>query len=378
MGHDSGHGHCTLGGNSDGALPSVGDGICVCESTWRGGRNGHLWNLVKSALETPEEQKGPLDWRVVFFNWQDDPTYSDAVPRPVGEETARYFAGLPASAGEFSPGQMSWYQRKRAELGMFVLREFPAVMEECFQAPVEGAIYAAAIDKLRVEGAIKPWIVDNSALTHTCWDLGSPVNTAVWYFQLGVAGEIKVIDCDLDLDLAPVARVSHMLAKGYLYGSHFLPHDAMATQKSGRTFLSELRDAGLTNCRAVPRTHDIWVGVNRLRQMLPRFQFRIPQCDRGLEALSNYHTVRETSTGIARDEPCHDWSSHACDALRVISESEAANMLRNLTASGPVRRPATKVLRGFRGEDSESREHRTSVLDQFFGPDRAKPIHVIR
>ena len=115
-----------------GALPSVGDGICVCESTWRGGRNGHLWNLVKSALETPEEQKGPLDWRVVFFNWQDDPSYWDAVPRPISEETRRYFAGLPASAGEFSPGQISWYQRKRAELGMFVLREFPTVLEEAY------------------------------------------------------------------------------------------------------------------------------------------------------------------------------------------------------------------------------------------------------
>ena len=58
-----------------GALPSVGDGVCVVETTWKGGRNGHLWSLVKSALETPEEQKGPLDWRVVFFPWQDDPSY---------------------------------------------------------------------------------------------------------------------------------------------------------------------------------------------------------------------------------------------------------------------------------------------------------------
>jgi hypothetical protein len=63
-----------------GALPSVGDGICVVETTWRGGRNGHLWGLVRSALETPEEQKGPLDWRVVFFPWIDDPSYSDATP----------------------------------------------------------------------------------------------------------------------------------------------------------------------------------------------------------------------------------------------------------------------------------------------------------
>ncbi|MGB7789571.1 MAG: hypothetical protein WBL39_00030, partial [Terrimicrobiaceae bacterium] len=317
-----------------GALPSVGDGVCVVESTWRGGRNGHLWSVVKSALETPEEQKGPLDWRVVFFPWSEDSSYCDAVPRPIGEETARYFSGLPASAGEFSPGQMSWYQRKRAELGMFVLREFPTVMEECFQAPVEGAIYAAAIDKLRVEGAIKPWIVDHSALVHTAWDLGSPINTCVWFFQCGPMGEIHMIDVDLDLDVPPVERVSHMLAKGYLYGSHFLPHDAQATQKSGRTFLNELKDSGLPNCRAVPRTQDLWVGVNRLRQMLPRFSFRIPQCERGLEALSNYHTTRETTTGIARDEPCHDWSSHACDALRVIAEAEAAHMLRNLGGGG--------------------------------------------
>ena len=93
-----------------------------------------------------------------------------------------------------------------------------------------------------------------------------------------------MIDCDLDLGIPPVKRVARMLGKGYLYGSHFLPHDAMQTQKSGRTFLNELKEAGLASLRAVPRTHDIWVGVNRLRQMLPRFSFRIPQCERGLEA----------------------------------------------------------------------------------------------
>ena len=27
----------------------------------------------------------------------------------------------------------------------------------------------------------------------------------------------------MDLDLTPVERVARMLAKGYLYGSHFLP-----------------------------------------------------------------------------------------------------------------------------------------------------------
>jgi hypothetical protein len=360
-----------------GALPSVGDGICVVETTWRGGRNGHLWGLVRSALETPEEQKGPLDWRVVFFPWIDDPSYSDATPRPLSEETQRYFAELANIS--VTPGQMSWYQRKKTEQGMFMLREYPTIIEECFQSPVEGAIYAAEIDKLRAQGAIKPWIVDNSALTHTAWDLGSPVNTCTWYFQLGPMGEIRVIDYDGDLDIPPVERVAKMLAKGYLYGTHILPHDAMQTQKSGRTFLNELKEAGLGNCRAVPRTYDPWVGINRLRSMLPRFSFRVPQCERGLEALSNYHTIRETSTGIAKDEAVHDWSSHACDAVRLIAEAEAAGMLSRAGISGGVaRRQPVRVRSGFRGSDDAGYDSRnSSILDRFFGPPKGN-VRVIR
>jgi hypothetical protein len=55
-----------------GALPSAKDGTIVVEATWRGGRGGHLWDIVKKALETSEEQKQLDDWRVVFFPGQDD------------------------------------------------------------------------------------------------------------------------------------------------------------------------------------------------------------------------------------------------------------------------------------------------------------------
>jgi hypothetical protein len=163
-------------------------------------------------------------------------------------------------------------------------------------------------------------------LVHTAWDIGAPLNTVVWYFQL-VAAEFRVIDWDSDLNLTPVQRVARMLAKGYLYGSHYLPHDAIATLHSGKTFLNELVSVGLHNCKVVPRTHDIWIGINRLRQLLPRFTFRIPACDDGLEALSNYHMVRTTSTGLAVDEPVHDCASHASSALKIIAEAEMAGML---------------------------------------------------
>jgi hypothetical protein len=62
----------------------------------------------------------------------------------------KYFADKPG----FSHGQMSWYQRAREQYGMFIKREFPTVLEECFQTPIEGAIYAELIDGLRASGAV--------------------------------------------------------------------------------------------------------------------------------------------------------------------------------------------------------------------------------
>jgi hypothetical protein len=47
---------------------------------------------------------------------------------------------------------------------MFILCEYPSTLEECFQSPIEGAIYAELIDRLRAEGAIRPAVVDNSCL----------------------------------------------------------------------------------------------------------------------------------------------------------------------------------------------------------------------
>ena len=90
-----------------GAIPSAKDGLVVVETTWRGGRGGHLWEIVKKALETPEEHKHPDDWRVVFFPWQHDPAYCDAEPQPLKEETVCYFSDKP----RFSDGQKSWFQR---------------------------------------------------------------------------------------------------------------------------------------------------------------------------------------------------------------------------------------------------------------------------
>ena len=174
---------------------------------------------------------------------------------------------------------------------------------------------------------------------------------------------------DMDLDITPVQRVASMLAKGYLYGSHFLPHDALATQKSGRTFLNELKEAGLSNCKAVPprsTSGSASIGCGR--------------CSRGFLSASPVRAwlgfVEQLSHGSRDlDEPCHDWSSHACDALRLGAEAEAAGMLSRAGSTGTETRGPIRIRTGYRGstEDSEGR----SILDGFFGP-QSRNVRIIR
>ena len=129
-------------------------------------------------------------------------------------------------------------------------------------------------------------------------------------------------------------------------------------------------------CSGPVARHNIWIGINKLRGILPRFSFRVPECERGLEALFAYHTVRETSTGIARDEPCHDASSHACDALRLLAEAEAAHMLSSAGSTPNIHRQPVTVRTGFRG-NSRDDSSGSDILDGFFGPSRPH-VRVLR
>ncbi len=332
-----------------GAIPSAEHGRIIIETTWKGGRGGHLWEIVKGALETPEAAKTDKDWRVVFFPWWKDPTYVvEGDVATISPAISQYLDQMQSQTGHtFSDQQRLWYDRQSRDLGLFIFREFPTTLDECFKSPVEGAIYAGELDKLRASGAISAFKTDNSTLVHTAWDLGSPVNTVVWYFQVIGGNEIRVIDCDMDLDMTPVQRVGHMLAKGYSYGTHFLPHDAAATRTSGKADAQVYTEAGLANVRVLPRTHDIWIGINACLQMFPRFSFRLPSCERGLDALANYAYKRSSATGIVVNEPVHNWASHAADALRMIAEAEMAGMLK----TGFAKPRPTVVTTGIRELD---------------------------
>jgi hypothetical protein len=313
-----------------GAIPSAQHGIIIVETTWKGGKGGHLWELVKQAMETPDSEKSADDWHLFFFPWWTDPTSTTEDATTIEQDVEEYLNELETRIDRLlTIGQRRWYARRRRELGVFIWREYPSTVEECFRAPVEGAIYAQILDELRARRAIARRGIAPDVPVNTCWDLGAPRNTVCWYFQI-IGREIRVVGCDKGLDMTAQQRAKHMLSKGYRFGWHYLPHDAEQTDRSGGTFRGSMEAAGITGCRVVPRTSDIWVGINRLREMMgERMTFRTPDCDEGLDALAAYHVKPETIGGKAVDMPVHDWSSHPSDGLRTLAEADLAGMLEN-------------------------------------------------
>ena len=318
-------------------------------------------------METRAEDVTKEDFHLFFFAWFNDPSYVlDGNFEQIPLEVNQYLDKVEFEAEtKLSWPQRLWYYKVAWAKGLFRFQEYPSTLAEAFRSPIEGAIYAEYIDRLRTQGAIIPFQVDLTTLVHTCWDLGSPINTVVWYFQI-IGDEIRIIDCDSDLDITSVERVAHLYRKGYLLGWHYLPHDALATQKSGKTFAAELKGIGLQNIRVVPQTIDVWIGINQLREIFPRLMFRIPQCEQGIDALTCYRARRETSTGIAVDIPVHDFSSHYADALRTLAEAQMAGMIHSTGPRPAYLKPTVKS--GVR--DMQRPPRRQDPVEQWF---KAKP-----
>jgi hypothetical protein len=314
-----------------GALPSARHGVTIVETTWAGGKGGDVWELLEPSLTGKAD-----DWKVLFFPWFVDPR--NVAPDAMMDEAAeKYFAKiadrLQREGITLSEAQRRWWAKERRAQGIFMARENPTFLDECWSAPVQGAVYAEAIERARAEGRICAMPLDGSSLVNTSWDLGAPENTVVWYWQIS-GREVRIIDCDRKFEGTLTERVAFMLAKGYPYGKHYLPHDAQQTERTGTTLANELTKAGLKNLSVVPRTHSVWVGINHLLELFPSLSFRSPQCDDGLTALSADRTKRQGEGALTTDEPVHDWASHPADAMRVMAEGHRAGMwsFRHTTA----------------------------------------------
>lgn len=239
-------------------------------------------------------------------------------------------------------GKANWFTMllKASESGIIPqeelddIRHSPGMTEDAYLQEYEcdpnvgrpGAIYAKEVAKAEAEGRICEFQPHRGALVHTSWDLGSPENTAVTYFQR-IGPELRIIDYDKGLRLTTGERVAYMLQKGYNYGTHCLPHDANAERTGGLSFAEELYSAGLKNVAVIPRTNDPERRIIGMWEQFDNIWFRKSTTEDLILALDAYHRKEEKTSATIMSVIVHDWASHGADSFGYVYESEAAGII---------------------------------------------------
>lgn len=331
------------------------DGTIILESTHEGGRYGVNYEMMLQAMENnAKAELSPLDFRFFFFSWFDLPEYSlSGSQRGWSDDMAAYFEKLKAEHGvDLTHGQKLWYARMQRTMGSAMCQEYPSTPQEAFSTGNDGAIYGAQLSLLRERGQVGADFSYNPEVPlFTSWDLGLSDHTAIWLVQQW-GGSIYW----LNHYAANQLPLEHYAAKiqewESRYGpidTHFLPHDAAHRDPHGQSYIESLAKCGISGVRVVPRTPDVWRGINALRSLLPRSWFhpdtlseriniRGEKEPSGLTCLEMYHTAAPDPSGALRETPVHDAFSHSADAARMFAEAFSHGMVTPSHASYASRR----------------------------------------
>ena len=201
---------------------------------------------------------------------------------------------------------------------------------ECdFESAILGAYFGKEMRQLTDDGRIREVEYDPLFPVHTAWDLGYSDDTAIWFFQV-VHGEIRCLDYHSS-NGQPVAFYAGIIQsrekeRGYVYGTHWLPHDARAkTLSSNRSVIEQLGDKiPLKSIKITPNLK-LQDGIQASRLALTRTWFD-HKCADGIECLRQYQREYDEDKKVFRDKPRHDWTSHGADAfsyLAIVWKDEA-------------------------------------------------------
>lgn len=345
-----------------GSLPTVpANGIAIIESTAEG-RGGEFYELSNVAeRNTAKKRKQgesllPSEFKFHFFPWWKQPEYRlppDQARRVrISSKEHEYFDKIElAQDVEIDLAQRAWYITLRDNTFRAapedIWREFPSTSAECWQASTDGKYLAKVLMIARREGriGIVPYV--SHVPVNSFWDLGAGDETAIWLHQ-----RIGLTDRWLRYYEASGEGYLHFILwmekQGYLWGTHFLPHDASHRVQDIEQTTSPLFK--LQQARphwkfvVVPRVQTIQHGVELLRNDFTNYWFHEEGTKEGLEHLEAYSREFNTRLQCWHDYPRHDQHSHAADALR--QKAQAYEFPHEATASEAER--AAKAARSRR------------------------------
>ena len=248
------------------------------------------WNpeSKESATHKRFRQDPPDNALIVEMNWQDNPWFPGVLDQERLED-----------------------KNKRPDI-------YDHVWGGDFLVHAEGAYYATEMREAKDQGRIDVVNYETSTGVITAWDLGIGDSTAIWFAQF-IGPEIRIIDYyeSSGVGLDHYARV--LQEKGYTYREHILPHDVRVKELgSGKSRLETLDSLGISPVTIAPQLM-VDDGIQAVRSMLKNCWFDAERCERGIDALRQYHREYDDNGKVWRSRPAHDWASHGADAFRYLA-----------------------------------------------------------
>ncbi|WP_417261673.1 hypothetical protein [Celeribacter sp.] len=311
-----------------GSLPAVPlSGIAVIESTAEG-QAGEFYDMATRAQALAERGTMPskTEFLFHFYPWYQDVKYR--LPRGSVELTLadqEYFAGVEKEMGvKLDIEQRTWYVAKRendfsgdAEK---MWREFPSTPEECWKKSTEGAYFAKQMMRARVERRITKVPYVANIPVDTFWDIGASDGTGIWARQR-VQLQHRFLTYIEGWEEGYAYYVKALRETGWLFGVHYLPHDAAHKRQmkdkigSPLQMLQEL--APDWRFEIVPQVSELQHGITLTRTKLAQAWFDEEGCADGIIHIEQYHKKWNARVGAFTNEPEKlDGHSECADALR--------------------------------------------------------------
>lgn len=200
---------------------------------------------------------------------------------------------------------------------------------------IDGAVYTKELQALTAENRVCRVPPAPGKPIDTFWDLGKRDHTSIWFAQL-LQGEYRILDFyqNRGQDLQHYLR--ELQKRPYLYGMHYLPHDAAHDRLGSVTIEKQIKAVYPGKVKVLDRIHVISAGIEATRSIFPMCWFDEERCADGLQALRRYKYDVDPTTGGYSKNPLHDENSDAADSFRQIGQCISAQKTKTITKTVEV------------------------------------------
>jgi hypothetical protein len=186
---------------------------------------------------------------------------------------------------------------------------------------IRGAYFFREMQRARHEGRIRVIPHLTGVPVNTFWDLGWNDVTAIWFHQYAaLANRFLLTYQNSGETLAHYAAYLQKLSaeRGFVYGTHYLPHDAANKSLQTGKSAEQILRAALPGHRfvVVPRVEQKLIAIHQARAAFPTCWFDGDDCADGIAALDAYRKKWSPTQEIFLDEPVHDQFSNLADAFQ--------------------------------------------------------------